>query len=404
MTPAPPQSADLSADHSLAHPLTTEETHYLANATLVLENQSFLGCVRFAGGKITGLEEGADVPSGAVDCDGDMVIPGLVELHTDNLERHIEPRPGVAWPHDAALIAHDAELASIGITTVFDALRVGSIHKDDAEGGYRKYAREVASEIIALRAAGALKISHFIHLRAEVCSETLTEELAEFRPEDRIGLVSMMDHTPGQRQFHDREKLYQYIQKKRPMTPAQFETHVAHLMRLRARNGAAHEAATVREAARLGATLASHDDTTAAQVAASRAHGMRLAEFPTTLAAAEACRAAGIAVMMGAPNVIRGGSHSGNVSALDLAARGLLDILSSDYVPSALLRAAFYLADLWNDVPRAIATVTCNPADAAGVTDRGRIALGQKADFVRLARHGDTPIIRGVWSHGRQVG
>jgi alpha-D-ribose 1-methylphosphonate 5-triphosphate diphosphatase len=387
-----------------AHPLTTDDLQCLANARLVLPDRVVTGRIEFAGGVITALEEGGGVPEGALDCGGDLVMPGLVELHTDNLERHIEPRAGVAWPHDAALIAHDAELASIGITTVFDALRVGSIHKTQETGGYRKYARELASEIIALRAAGALKISHFIHLRAEVCSETLIEEFAEFGPEDRIGLISMMDHTPGQRQFRDPAKLYQYINKKRGMTPAQFDAHVAHLKALRARHGEAHESATVREAARLGAALASHDDTTAEQVAASRDHGMRLAEFPTTAAAAEACREAGIAIMMGAPNVIRGGSHSGNVSALDLADRGLLDILSSDYVPGALLLAAFRLADRWDDLPRAIATVTRNPAEAVGMTDRGRLAPGRKADFIRLARHRETPIIRGVWSHGRQVG
>lgn len=108
--------------------------------------------------------------------------------------------------------------------------------------------------------------------------------------------------------------------------------------------------------------------------------------------------------MMGAPNLIRGGSHSGNVAARDLAEAGLLDIVSSDYVPSALMSSAFLLADLWDDIPRAIATVTANPARAAGLEDRGRIAEGLHGDLVRVGRVQGTPVVRGVWCHGRQVG
>ncbi|HBT03067.1 MAG TPA: phosphonate metabolism protein PhnM, partial [Citreicella sp.] len=149
--------------------------------------------------------------------------------------------------------------------------------------------------------------------------------------------------------------------------------------------------------------LASHDDTTADHVTTSAGHGVRLAEFPTTVEAAEACHAAQIAVMMGAPNLIRGGSHSGNVAAEDLAKLNLLDILSSDYVPSSLLLAAFRLADLWEDLPRGIATVTRAPAEAAGLQDRGRLAPGLLGDVVRVAHIEGQPVIRGVWSHGRRV-
>ena len=325
-----------------------------------------------------------------------------MELHTDNLERHIEPRPSVDWPHLSAILAHDGELASTGITTVFDALRVGSILSGSI--GYEPYARNMANELLALRASGTLKISHFIHLRAEICSETLLAELADFGPEDRIGIVSLMDHTPGERQFRDVSKLQEYYAKKRGLSDAAFAEHVARLKALQARFGAVHEAGAVAEAARLGAALASHDDTTAAQVTTSRRHGVRFAEFPTTLEAAEACRAEGIAIMMGAPNIIRGGSHSGNVSALDLARNGLLDIVSSDYVPSALLLSAFRLAALWNDLPRAVATVTAAPAAVSGLADRGQIAPGLRGDLVRVTMLKDTPVVRGVWSRGRQVG
>ena len=329
-------------------------------------------------------------------------MPGLVELHTDNVERHIEPRPDVDWPHLPALIAHDAELASTGITTVFDAMRVGSIHSA-GKARYVDYARTLANELLAARADGVFKISHFLHLRAEICSETLLQELSAFGSEDRIGIVSLMDHTPGQRQFRDLTALKTYVAKKRGMTDAEFEVHVQNLLGLQERFGKKHEAGAVTEAHRLGAVLASHDDTTSEHVAKSASYGAGFAEFPTTVEAAQACREHGIAVMMGAPNLIRGGSHSGNVAAADLAERNLLDILSSDYVPSALLAAAFRLADLWQDLPRAIATVTENPATAAQLSDRGTLAVGKRGDVLRVRDMKKAPILAGVWSQGRQV-
>ncbi|MGO4855155.1 alpha-D-ribose 1-methylphosphonate 5-triphosphate diphosphatase [Phaeovulum sp. W22_SRMD_FR3] len=374
----------------------------LANATLVLPDRVMRGVLHLQGDRIIGITEGDAVPTGAVDLGGDHLAPGLVELHTDNLERHIQPRPKVDWPHDAAIIAHDAELAGVGITTVFDAMRVGSV-PSGKRGDYAKYARGLASELLDLRGRGALRISHFLHLRAEVCSQTLLEELAEFGPEDRVGIVSLMDHTPGQRQFRDLSKLAQYVKGKHGLTDADFDEHVATLMALRAENGAAHEAAAVAAAARFGAVLASHDDTTAGHVATSAAYGIRLAEFPTTIEAAQACHDHGIAVMMGAPNLIRGGSHSGNVAAAELAEMGLLDIVSSDYVPAALLSSAVRLGAIWNDLARGIATVTAAPAAAAGLADRGRLAPGARADLIRFRLLGETPVMRETWVSGQRV-
>ncbi len=387
------------------NPATTQEVGgktQFANAKLVLDDRVIIGCLTMEAGLITVITETTEVPEGAVDCGGDYLIPGLIELHTDNIERHIQPRPSVDWPHDAAILAHDAELASCGITTVFDAMRVGSI--PSGKGNYIKYARQLSRELMELRAVSALKISHFLHLRAEVCSETLIEELSEFNEDDRVGIVSLMDHTPGQRQFRDISKLKTYVASKRGMNDAEFEEHCENLYRLRATYGELHEQKTVSEAKRFGAVLASHDDTTTEQVEVSSSYGIRLAEFPTTVEAAEACRANNIAIMMGAPNIIRGGSHSGNVSALELAERDLLDVVSSDYVPAALLLSAFRLAEVWDDVPRAIRTVTANPAASTGLSDRGRLAEGLRADVVRVKALGATPVVRGVWSLGRQVG
>ncbi|QDY71436.1 alpha-D-ribose 1-methylphosphonate 5-triphosphate diphosphatase [Qingshengfaniella alkalisoli] len=378
----------------------TTETIF-TNARIVLADEVIDGSLTVRDGIIIGIEVGKRSASNTVDCNGDYLSPGLIELHTDNLERHIEPRPDVDWPHASAIIAHDAELAGVGITTVFDALRLGVIA--NVSNSERRYARQLATELIEMRSEAALKISHFLHLRAEVCSETLMEELDEFGPEDRVGIVSLMDHTPGQRQFRDIDKLRAYVMGKRGLNEEQFQDHVASLTALRDRHGDRHEAAVVEAASRYGAVLASHDDTTADHVDLSASYGVGLAEFPTTLEAARQCHAQGIAVMMGAPNLIRGGSHSGNVAAAELAEAGLLDVVSSDYVPAALLQAAVLLGDLWDNIARGLHTVTAAPAKAAGLTDRGSLDIGKRADLLRFQRKGRLVLPRGVWVRGARV-
>ena len=374
----------------------------LANARLVLQDEIVPGSLVIRDGLIAEINQGTTVSPGALDLGGDYLAPGLIELHTDNLERHIQPRPGAHWPHDAAILAHDAELASTGITTVFDAMRVGSVLESKSQ--YLPYARELASEMLALRDRGVLKISHFLHLRAEICSSTLVKELEAFGPEDRVRLLSLMDHTPGQRQFRDVTKLKSYVMGKRGLNETEWEEHVAILTRLQEEFGEVHEVEAVNHAHRFGAVLASHDDTTEAHVAVSAVHGVTVAEFPTTAEAARACTERGIAVMMGAPNLVRGGSHSGNVSAAELAEAGHLDILSSDYVPAALLLGAVKLAALWDDLPRAMATVAATPADRMGLDDRGHLTPGLRADLIRFRIEEDTPLLRGVWSRGGRVG
>ena len=379
----------------------TEQTIF-ANARLILDDEVVAGSLVITDGFITDINQGASVPKESIDLQGDYLSPGLVELHTDNVERHLEPRPKVYWPFRAAILAHDRELAGAGITTVFDAIRVGSIVSNTG-AGYPKYARQMTNEIMGVRAAGLLRISHHIHLRAEICSETLIDELDEFSGDDRIGIVSMMDHTPGQRQFADLSKFEAYVRGKRPYTDAQWYAYVDLLYALQARLGTKHEAATVAAANRLGATLASHDDTTVDQVATSHAYGVRIAEFPTTVAAADACHANGIATIMGAPNLIRGGSHSGNVAAADLAQMDRLDILSSDYVPAGLLMAAVQLGDIWGSLARGMRTVTDTPAQAVGLMDRGTLAVGQRADLIQFTIKDQTPVLQETWSAGKRV-
>lgn len=373
-----------------------------ANATLILEDTVQHGALLVRDGIITEITSGAAVPKGAIDLDGAYLAPGMVELHTDNLERHISPRPKVSWPHRSAILAHDREMAGNGITTVFDAIRVGSIVSGNS-GRYGRYARQIADEILETQASGFLRISHHMHLRAEICSETLIEELAEFSDADRVGILSMMDHTPGQRQFTDLVKYEMYVRGKHSFTDAGFRDHIEFLYTLQDRLGHAHEAAAVQAAKRLDATLASHDDTTAAQVATSAAYGVTVAEFPTTVEAADACHARGIATIMGAPNLIRGRSHSGNVAADELAQMGRLDILSSDYVPSGLLMAAVQLGEIWGNLAQGMMTVTARPAQAVGLTDRGALRAGLRADLICFRVLDGTPILQETWCAGRRV-
>ena len=372
----------------------------LTNARLVLATEVVTGSVVIRDGRIAEIDQGRTRTG--EDLEGDLLAPGLIELHTDNLERHCQPRPGVDWPREAAVSAHDAELASTGIATVFDAIRVGSVASFE-KAAYGRYAREATDAINALKRQGALRISHFLHLRAEICSETLVEELAEFTPQDEVRIVSLMDHTPGFRQFRDIDQLKKYHMGKHGRTQAEFDEYMQFLGELSLRVSTPHEAEAVAAARAWGAAIASHDDTDVEHVEASARHGARIAEFPTTIEAARACRAHGIAVMMGAPNLLRGGSHSGNVAAADLAAEGLLDILSSDYVPASLLMAAVKLGEMTGDMAKGFATVTRAPARATGLSDRGEIAPGLRADLVRVRTAHSAPVVRGLWVEGRRV-
>ncbi|MEM7744945.1 MAG: alpha-D-ribose 1-methylphosphonate 5-triphosphate diphosphatase [Pseudomonadota bacterium] len=374
----------------------------LANARLILADEVVDGSLVIEGESIAEIDPGRTVPGDAIDCGGDYLAPGLIELHTDNLERHMQPRPGVRWPHNAAIVAHDAELASVGITTVFDAMRVGS-NISEARSKYGKYARALSRELLALRDRGGLRISHFLHLRAEICSETLVEELAEFSAEDRVGIVSLMDHTPEQRQFTDTKQLRTYLSGKYAMGPDEIDAHIQFQKDVSAQYGALHKREGVKRAGELGAILASHDDTTPDHVSESAGQGVGLAEFPTTLEAAQACHAHGIAVMMGAPNLVRGGSHSGNVAAKDLAERGLLDILSSDYAPASLLNGAVMLGEIWGNMARGLSTVTAAPARSTGLADRGTLTIGQRADLVRFNADHGAAMTRGLWVRGHRV-
>ena len=343
-------------------------------------------------------------PRTAVDLDGDTLVPGLVELHTDHVETHFTPRPGVRWDPMLAVVAHDAQIAGSGITTVFDALCIG-MDEDRAERSGAGELRDLVRATQNAQAAGLLRAEHFTHLRCEVAAPDVLADWEAFEDERSVRLVSLMDHTPGQRQFTSLDAHRLYYQGKAGMDDATYDAFVAERHERAARYSDPHRRALADAARERSLPVASHDDATRSHVEEAVRDGVTLAEFPTTVEAAEASRAAGIAVMMGAPNVVRGKSHSGNVAALDLARADALDMLSSDYVPYALIQAAFLLPERlegW-DLPRAIRTVSKTPAVAIGLNDRGAIEVGRRADLVRVRMHEGRPIVREVWREGRRV-
>jgi alpha-D-ribose 1-methylphosphonate 5-triphosphate diphosphatase len=378
--------------------MTTELA--FTNARIVLEDSIITGSVLIRDGKIADISEG----TGHVgeDLEGDYLIPGLVELHTDHLEQHYSPRPGVRWNMTAAIQAHDAQVASSGITTVFDCLRMGA----DEDGGFeRGEMRGMADAIQAAERDGRLRSNHLIHLRCEVSADNVLEHFSDFENDPFVRLVSLMDHAPGQRQFQTMDQYIFYYQKKRGLSDDVFAGFVARRQAESARNSTPHRIAIAQVCTQRGITMASHDDATLAHVDEAIENGVKLAEFPTSFDAAKASHEAGMSVLMGAPNVVRGKSHSGNIAARDLAEKGVLDVLSSDYVPLSLLYAPFVLADEVEGVslPQALAMVTSTPARSVGLDDRGRIATGLRADLVRVHRQEDVPVARAIWREGRRV-
>ena len=387
----------------------------LGNARLVLPDRVLPGELCIEGDRIAGIggrgiggrgpgEGGGGESAALEDLDGDFLLPGLVEAHTDNVERHLLPRPSAPWPNSlAALLAHDAELAAAGITTVHDSLRVGN------NRGERTPRGELFGTVadIIHRHGAALRVDHRLHIRCELTDPALLDTLEPLVDDPAVTLLSLMDHTPGQRQWRDVGALRRLMENREGGDEA-IEREIEARTSLGQRHVAANRRALLaRVRARVEAgtlTLASHDDTTPGHVVQAAAEGIAIAEFPCTLEAARAAREHGLDTLGGAPNLVRGGSHSGNVAVAELAGEGLLGGLSSDYVPASTLQAVFALVEGhgWA-LPAAAALASAAPADMLGLGDRGRIAPGLRADLVRVRLIEGTPAVRAVYVAGERV-
>lgn len=372
----------------------------IRNARIVLPNNEIVGSVLVRDGVIVSIDRGA----GQVgeDFEGDYLLPGFVELHTDQLEGHYRPRHGVSWNPMAALQAHDTQIAGSGITTVFDSVRIGSSPDDESVG---EHAALMIQAIIEAVEDGRLRSDHLVHLRCELPAHDVYDHFAKLYDLPIVRLASLMDHTPGQRQLQGRESYIGYLREKMRMSDAEIVAYVDARQAEQMLFANPNRQAILVLGAGVDLPFASHDDTTLEHIDEAVHDGIAISEFPTTVLAARAAHAGGMSVLMGAPNIVRGKSHSGNVSAVELARLGCLDILSSDYVPFSLMQAVFMLPARVPglNLSRAVAMVTSTPAKAANLTDRGEIALGKRADLVRVGLKRGMPVVRSVYRQGKRV-
>lgn len=341
---------------------------------------------------------------GVVDLGRRLLLPGLVDLHNDAIEAEINPRPGANFAPAFALRQLDRKLAAAGVTTQFHAV---SFSERDIRGRSLGFAAAVTEALAELRADPATSIDHHPLLRLDTRTPGALAAVLAVVPTVPLPLVSLNDHVPGQGQFKDIGAYRRYISRDAQGTIS--EAKIDALVEDAIREAAATEAiveATLRDLAEVGdwrgVSLASHDDDSAARVELMHRLGCSIAEFPLTLEAAARARALGMKVAMGAANALRGGSLSGNVGSRELLADGLVDILVADYYAPALLAAVFRLVELGlADLPAATRLVTANPAAAVGLTDRGEIAVGRRADLIVVDAAGADAAVAATLVDGR---
>lgn len=377
----------------------------LTRAKIVTRSDILDGSLKIVDGRIESIDTGPSRVPGAEDLQGDYLLPGLIEMHTDGIERHLHPRPGVIWPSGlSAVLAHDAQIIGAGITTVLDAVAVGDFCGDEGQKPVRRLMLDRSIQAIeTAKKEGLFRSDHLLHLRCEVSDPEMVELFDRFAGGPHVRLLSIMDHTPGQRQWSDINlfrKFYQHLN----WTDRKMHRIITNKIDFQDRFAVTNSRHVIDFAHDRSLPLASHDDTTAEHVMEAASQGFTFSEFPTTLEAARQAGREGMAVVMGAPNLVRGKSHSGNASARELAENGLLNVLSSDYAPNALLHSAFLLhLEIGLPLPEAVNCVSANVADKIGLTDRGQIAPGRKADLIRVRLQEDLPVVRRVWRDGQPI-
>ncbi len=357
------------------------------------------GSVRLEDGHIADIVD-RPVADAEFHGDGMLLVPGLVDLHGDMIEREVEPRPGAGFPMDMAVIELDKRLASAGVTTAFLAVSFSDgIGKGHVRSEVR--AREIIHTVVRLNDA-TLTDMH-VHARFEVNNERAAPVLYDLIAEHAVDLVSLTDHTPGQGQYRDIENYVRFVAKWRGMDHAEVEAMTRQRLEERAARPQTWD--IVREVTELahkkGLPIASHDDDTVEKVDLMQSLGATISEFPVTLEAAQEARRRTMVTVMGAPNALRGQSNTGNLGAREAISAGVLDALAADYHPGAMLRAALTVADLkMLPLHQAIALVTDAPAKAVGLNDRGAIAVGRRADLAMVEQQ-PIPRVRATLNRGQ---
>ncbi len=366
------------------------------------------GALHMQGGKITALVEG-DAPGEALAAPGLTAMPGVVDLHGDMLEQEVEPRPGAFFPFGLALYELDKRLVAAGITTAYAAI---SFAWQSNEIRRQETAIKIIESLGEQRPC--LMADLRTHARFEITNPETVPILTDLIERELVHLVSLMDHTPGQGQYKDIERYIRFMQKwivgDNEMLERLIDDEVIEALKagMLAKEAEARNWELARDLCNLavanGLPVASHDDDTPEKVAKMADLGVTISEFPVSLAAAEAARAHGMHILMGAPNAYRDKSTSGNLTAMAALRAGLLDSLGTDYVPAAPLQAAFRVADVGAlPLHEAVNLVTRNPADTVGLTDRGRLEVGAAADIVLVAEDNDHPRVHATFCAGEPV-
>ena len=373
----------------------------LTNAILVLPEEALFGTLVIRSGRIAEIQPGRSHAPAARDLGGDHLIPGIVDVHTDNLERQVQPRQNARWPSRSAMIAHDAQCAAAGVTTVLDALCLGDLGFDQGRG--QTFLDGVA-DLDALADTGVLRSEHFLHLRCELPAADMVPAMEPVADHPRVRMVSLMDHSPGVGQYRDIERYVAMRRKQTQMTVEQVQDRIAFLLDQRARLRDPQRAWLLERIRHRDLPVASHDDETPEEVRRNLADGIRISEFPVTMLAAETARDAGVEVIAGAPNIVRGGSHSGNVSAVELVRAKAADAFASDYVPASMGEAAWRaVEEAAIALPQAVAMIAERPARMCRLDDRGRLAPGLRADLAQIRTVQGIPVVRRVWREGSRV-
>lgn len=371
--------------------MTTEVV--LSNAKIVTEHAVLEGSVVISEGAVVEVRPTGGPSRAALDLEGDLLLPGFVDVHTDHLEKVAAPRDGVAWEPLAAVLTYDMTLTGAGITTAFDSLVVGAVGRP----WRRALLASSLEELRKARAAGLLRGQHALHLRCDLLERGIVETVLRLLDETAPRFVTLLDDSPER----DPARAARGHEKRRGLPAGALRWPFDPLPEEEFEGALERREAIVRACQARGVPCANHDDFTASQVRQAASLGLGIAEFPLSREAAEAARATGMAIIAGAPNVVLGRSHGGNVSVRELAAAGLVDVLCSDYVPGSLLLAAFGLHAAGMVLPEAVGLVSARPARLFGYADRGRVAPGCRADLVRVALHGGRPVVRQVWVGGR---
>ena len=360
--------------------------------------------VGVADGRIESIGHGTG-PADAIDGRRLLLLPGLVDTHSDGLEKEVNPRRTSFFPIDYAIRAFEGRLRSSGITTVFHG--VGYQEKERAGRTIAK-AQQLSREIIDRRSDPSAAVDHRILFRLEARDPRAVAPLLAdldrgafgYEPGGEAPMVSFEDHTPGQGQYRDPAAFQAAVDPTELPDGQTVEDYVDEIMREAAANDATRDRNIQRLTPRAlngSIRLLAHDIATEGDIATAAEVGATIAEFPVSVEAGRAARSAGMGIVMGAPNALRGSSHSGNASARELVAFGLCDALASDYLPPAMLNAAFVVAkDGCCSLPKALRLITSGPAELTGLTDRGRIQVGARADLILVDDRASWPTVVGV--------